>query len=250
MEETDIIELKFEGDIKPSNVKASEIADLIIAFESAIEEIIKEQFPAISEDQILVSFEEITGNSIGLKSLAHFTKYVIPAFVLVTSSFQNKNFNSIPNSSIEKLRKFTAFAKKYNCDGAFYRNGVREATFTKTTEVAYNDKGTSKGETTLYGEVQRIGGEKKPRVLIKINNDYNISFEVKKSIAIQLGSYLYKFVGINGFAQWDNNTYKILTFSADSIIETGQKSLVSTFTDLANLYSNHLTDLDSIVQYE
>lgn len=108
----------------------------------------------------------------------------------------------------------------------------------------------SKGETTLYCEILRIGGEKNPRVLIKINNDYNISFKVKKSIAIDLALYLYKFVGINGHAQWDNNTYKILTFSADSIIETSQKSLISTFKELNSLYENHLDDLDSIVKYK
>jgi hypothetical protein len=251
MESADIIELKFEGNnIRPSKVKASEVAELIIAFEEAIEEIIKENNPEISEDEVLISFEEIVDASLGLRSLAHLTKVVLPAFALVTSSFQTKNFNAIPNSSIEKLRKFTLFAKKYDCDGAFYVNGVREATFNKSTDIAYNDKGISKGETTLYGEVQRIGGEKKPRVLIKINNDYNISFEVKKSIAIELGAYLYKFVGIIGFAQWDNNTYKILTFTADSILETGQKSLSTTFKELSDYYADNLSNLDTIVEYE
>ncbi|HEY5392362.1 MAG TPA: hypothetical protein VIJ57_09630 [Hanamia sp.] len=251
METGEIIELRFEGNnIKPSKVKASEIAELIIAFEAAIQEIVKEKHPEISEDELLISFDEIKNSSIGLKSLAHQVKYVLPAFELVTASFQTNNFNSLPNSSIEKLRKFTLFAKKYACDGALYRNGIQEATFTQNTAISYNDKGTSKGETTLYGEVQRIGGEKKPRVLIKINNDYNISFEVKKSIAIELASFLYKLVGINGFAQWDNNTYKILTFTANHIITTGQKSLSATFQELSTYYEDNLNNLDSIVEYE
>lgn len=96
----------------------------------------------------------------------------------------------------------------------------------------HNKLETIKGQTTIYGEVRAAGGDKNPRATLKINDEYTISFDVKKNVAEQLAAHLYNHVGLKGTAKWDKNTYKILGFKVDSVIIIEHKSLIDTFRDL------------------
>lgn len=240
---TEIIELKFEGNnIKPSAVKASEVAELIKSFEFAIDAIVRNNHPEIKEDFVLVSFDEIKNESITIKCIAHKAKeYVLPAYITIVSAFSNNNFNELPYHSIENLRKITHFSKKYLCDGAFISKGERLANFSGDTDVSYNEANTVRGDTTLYGEVLRVGGENS-RVQIKVNNTYTISFEVKREIAIYLATKLYKEVGLKGNARWDTKTYKVIDFRAEDIVEIEPSNLNDVFKDLNKLFGDHLNN--------
>jgi len=248
---TEIIELKFDGNgIKPSKVKSSEIAELIISYENAITSIIKAEHPEINEGYIFISLEEIKEGSLSLKYLAHQAKsYVLPALFLITNSFENHNFNQIPNTAIEDLRSIIRFAKKYRCDGSFIQNGKSLATFNQDTEVSYNDAETIKGETTIYGEVQIAGGKKNPRTTIKINDEYTISFEVSKEIAKQLASQLYNEVGLIGIAKWDKRTYKVLEFRVHEVITLNNKSINDTFIELGGMLGDYINQKGDYSNY-
>ena len=247
---TEIIELKFDGnDIKPSKVKSSEIAALIVSYERAITTIIKSEHPEIDDDFVFVSFEEIKGSSISLKLIAHKAKnYVIPALFLISTAFETKNFNQIPNTSIEELRSIQRFAKKYKCDGYFIKNGERLAAFNQYTDVSYNELETIKGETTIYGEIQVAGGKINPHVHIRINDDYTISFEVEKELAKQLASQLYNDVGLTGVARWDRKSYKILDFKIDKLIILDDEKIENTFIDLGKLLGNHINNTTNYIR--
>src|SRR4028118_1337747 len=94
-----IIELKFEGNgIKPSKVKASEVAELIASFESAIVSVIKQQHAAINDTEIFISFEQIEDKSLSLKCLAHRAReYVFPALLTIAASFSNNAYSGLPS---------------------------------------------------------------------------------------------------------------------------------------------------------
>jgi hypothetical protein len=248
---TEIIELKFDGNnISPSKVKASDIAKLTISYERAIIAVIKETHPNIDEDCIVISIEEIKEGSIHLKYVAHQAlTLVIPAYITIAGCFKNNNFNNIPNSAIEELRVITAFTKNHNCDGEFIRQGVSLASFNRHTEVKYNEAEIIKGETVIYGEVQIAGGKKSARTTIKINDEYTISFEVNKEIAKQLAAQLYNTVGIQGEAEWDRKTYRILDFKAKSVIILEEKSLDETFKELGNMLGQHINRLGDYNTY-
>lgn len=249
--DSEIIELKFEGNgIKPSKVKASEIADLIRSLEDSIMSIVRSNHPELDEDYVLISFEEIKESSLSLKCRAHkAASYVIPAYMAITASFEQHNFNNLPKTSIEALRTITRFSKRHDCDGAFIRNDHRLATFNPKTEVAYRATDLIKGETTIYGEVKKAGGEV-PRVTLRINGEYSIHFEVKKEIAIQLASQLYKEVGLIGTATWDRNTYRVLDFKAKGVVNLETPTLKDTFTGLYGLLGDHLDRIEDFNSYK
>jgi len=243
------IELKFEGNnVKPSAVKASEVAELIRSFEGALEAVIRDSHPEIKEGFVLVSFDQIKHESLTIKCIAHKAKeYVLPAYLAIATSFANNNFNDLPFDSIENLRTITKFTRKYICDGSFIAEGKQLANFNTETDVSYNKDYEVRGDTTLYGEVLKAGGEN-PRVQIKINDEYTISFDVKKEIAIYLATKLYKEVGLKGNAKWNTKTYKVLDFRAESIVDIEPTNIRDSFKELNKLFGDHLKgDVSSFI---
>ncbi len=234
---TKIIELKFDGNgISPFCVKASEVAELLVSYERSLLSVIKEHHPGVGEDDLFVSFKEIVEGSLSLKYVAHKADtYVLPALQEITKAFQLQNYNHIPNHCIEDLRVLVRFTKRHNCSGYFISNGENLASFDGKTEVAYNESQIIKGETIIYGEVQAAGGKKTPRITLRINNDYLLSFEVKKETAKQLAAYLYGEVGLKGIAKWDKKSYRVLDFKVESVLVLEQKTLKETFKDISDL---------------
>ncbi|GEO02592.1 hypothetical protein AAE02nite_02560 [Adhaeribacter aerolatus] len=241
-----IIELKFEGNgIKPSKVKASEVAELIASFEGAILAVVKQQNPEVNEADVLISFEEIRDQSLSIKCLSHISKYVLPAYAVIATSFTSDQYSNLPSSSVDNLKKIAKFSKRHECEGVFIQDGERIATFNKDTEIVVKEAGTLRGDTTIYGTVLKAGGDT-PRVTLKIDDDYTVSFEVKKDIVIKLAENLYKEVGVKGNAKWDKRTYQVLEFRAESVIYIEQVTIQDTFKQLGDLLSKTLHKVDDI----
>ena len=242
MEASETIELKFEGNgVKPSTVKASEVAELIKSFEASLLSVIKRDDPTFNDALVYVSFEEIKDKCLLLKLKTHFIAAATAATVIGTS-FSQKSFDDYPQTTIEDLRELTKFAKRHDCYGEIIRAGERIAIFDKNTEVSYSEKGTVWGETTIYGEVTRAGGEN-PKTTIKINDEYTLSFDVSKDIAIKLAANLYKEVGLVGRAKWNKRSYKVLEFKASDVIILEDQPITKTFEELSNLFTKE--DLDN-----
>ena len=239
-ENTAIIELKFDvGNIKPSVVKVSAVAELIKSFEGAVEAVIRHNHPEIRHGYVFMSFDQIRHESLTIRCIAHkANEYVIPAYSTIISAFRSGNFNNLPSSSIEELRKIIRFTRKYNCDGSFISEGKQVANFNTDTDVSYSHDYVLRGETTLYGEVIKVGGDN-PRVQVKVNNEYIIGFDVKKEIAIYLAAQLYKEIGLRGIARWDKTTNRIIDFKVDSVIDVETQNLNRTFEELNHLFGDY-----------
>jgi len=242
MQNEETIGLKFEGNgITPNTVKASEIAELIKSFEASVLALAKRDNSDVNEALVNISFEEIRASSLGLWLKPH-----IPAIYLATvalaSSFNSNNFDNFSEPTLENLRVFTRFTKRHDCEGFIYSGSEKLAAFNKDTVINYSEKGTISGETTIYGDVTRVGGDK-PRATLKMNDDYSFSFEVNKEIAIQLAANLYKEVGLTGKARWDKKTYRLLEFFPNEIILLEKETISKTFKELSSLFSKE--DLDN-----
>ena len=236
-----IIELKFEGNgIKPSKVKASEVAEMLLSFEGAIMAVMKQQHASVEESEVFISFEAIQDQSISLRCLAHRAKeMVLPALLAITTSFSTGAYAELPNAAVEDLRRITKFTKRHECQGVFIDAGERLVTFDKDTEIVVAEDAFLRGDTTIYGEVLKAGGDT-PRVTLKID-DYTVSFEVRKEIAIRLAGNLYKEVGLVGNARWNRKTYKVVDFRADSLIFIEQAPLIDTFEKLGKMFGDRLS---------
>ncbi len=247
MEIIEPINLNFEGNgIKPSAVKASEIAELIKSFEASIIAIAKKQYPELNEDLVNLSLEEIKEGSLLIKTIPHIVA-VSAAVSILGSSFKNNNFDDYSEITLKNIKYIASFAKKHDCEGYIYHGKEKIASFDKNTNVRYSDKGTVSGETTIYGEVKRAGGDN-PRVSLRINGHYNFSFDAPKDITVQLAANLYKEIGLIGKARWDKYNYRILEFSPTEIIFLNEESLKESFDNMSEFFSREdLDNLDLII---
>jgi hypothetical protein len=116
----DILELKFDG-INPKDIKPGELALLIYEFEKIILSNVKSDYPAIDTSEILVCFESIKEESIGInlepniKLIGNEVKQLIVAsYLTFTTSVETKSFQNLSIDTLKSLKKLQQFSKKYN----------------------------------------------------------------------------------------------------------------------------------------
>lgn len=245
-EQDDILELKFDGGgINPAIVKPSEIAQLVDSFERAIVAVIQQYNPEINTDAVLFSFDTINNESLDLRfTLRKVNSIVVSSYLLITTSISTGDYSKLDNTAISSLRVFPKFSKKYDCIGYFNRNKETLTTFNANTDISLNKSRTIKGETTIYGQLIDAGGEK-PNVHIKINGDYILIFDTSELNAKKLAQKLYEKVGLTGLATWDADTYEILSFKLNDILDYSPGNTSKAINQLKGISSGFWDKFDT-----
>ena len=237
----DILELKFEGNqINPSNVKPSEIAELISNFEKALLASIKEDLEIDSND-ILFTFEEIANRSLDLLFKPKPYKHIPPntlnnSYRKLSKRIYESDFDSFSNEGINALKGICKFTKKHKCVGSFRLNNETLSSITPSTEITVKQPLFIKGDTTIYGELIDVGGDN-PNIHIKINEDYIIIIDTNKEVAKKLGNRLFDIIGLSGFAKWEVETSKIIEFKLSNILEYSPLGATESFKQLKGITS-------------
>ncbi len=239
--ETDILELKFEGDgINPGKVKPHEIAELIVSFEKALLSTIKQNNPEIDSESLLFTFQEVKNESIGLRFspiIQDIVKSVVLAgFLSISNSFKEGDFSHLPSTAIANLKTITKFSKKYKCHGSFKHNDEVVSSFTPHTEISTDKVKWIKQETTIYGKLVDIGGEN-PNVHIKISDDQTLIFKTSEANAKSLAPKLYEKVAVKGIAKFNPTTLEIVEFKLTDISAYSPGKTFSAIQKLRNITS-------------
>lgn len=236
----DILEIRFAGnDINPGAVKPHEIAELIIGFEKAILSDIKDRHPEIDTNELLFVFEEVKNESIGIRFLPVIVRdIIVSSFTFISTSFNTGDFSFLSNQTIDELKTFTKFSKKYNCNGQFNLNGETLSSFTPTTELLYNKNPIAEGEVTLFGRIIDSGGDN-PNVHLKISDDKKLIFPTTEALAKLLAHRLYEKVSLLGIAKWDTVTFEIKSFKVKDIIEFTPGKTLAAIRELRNITNGY-----------
>lgn len=240
VKENDILELRFFGnDVNPSNVRPSEVADLIKGFEKALLCEIKGRNPQYDTNQILFTFEQIKNESLGLAFRPKIIKdIVLTSYTAISSCFATGDFSELDNKTIKELKTLTAFSKRYNCAAEFKLKGETISSFTPQTEIQYNKNPIIKGDIKIFGRVIDAGGNN-PNVHIKLDNENELIFATTEAHAKQLAHKLYEKVNLVGNAKWDAVTYEIKEFKLTDILDFTTGKTLSAINELKNLTSGY-----------
>ena len=235
-----ILEIRFAGnEINPNAVKPHEIAELIVGFEKAILSDIKDRHPEIDTNELLVVFDEVKNESIGIRFSPKLAEdIVISSFTSISAGFSSGDFSLLSNQTISELRTFTKFSKKHNCNGEFSLNGKQLSTFTPNTELQFNKNHTAKGEIKIFGRVIDAGGDN-PNVHLKIGEEQVLIFATSEAHAKELARRLYEKVSLIGIAEWDTATSQIKKFKIKEIIDFVPGNTLNAINELRNLTSGH-----------
>lgn len=237
----DILEIRFAGnEINPHAVKPREIAELIVGFEKALLSDVKDRHPEIDTEQLLFVLDEVKNQSLGLRFQTKqlIENIIVASFTFISLSFETGDFSTLSNNTINELKTFTKFSKKYNCSGEFNLNGQTLSSFTPRTEIQLNTNPILEGEIKLFGRVLDSGG-KKPNVHLIINDDKELIFSTSEAHARELAHRLYDKVSLIGIAKWDAITYEIKSFKIKNIVDFTPGKTLSALNELRNLTNGY-----------
>ena len=213
---TEFIGLRLTG-MKPSDIRAGELAKIIISFEDMIASTVQRSRPQISKDELGVGLVKIEDKSIGLEFSTKLPELTVSAYDIITDSVAKGNFLELSGDTLQSLREIHSFIKAKNCEGElFSRNGktVLKAILLPSTEIPQHPKVTA--QTIIYGRIVRVGGVD-PRVMVEQASGKTIFCRVKdEDLARKLGERLYMWAGFDGLATLDSDSLEILEFRVES----------------------------------
>lgn len=202
---TDKLEIRFHGGgINPSAIKASEVADLIYCFEKSLLTTLHENYPELDiENYAYLSFQSIQNESLGLGFAADKGEEAfVDSYLRIVKSINENDYNNLPYAAIENLKIISKFSKKHNCNCDYIHNSIKKAEITTASVIDVNRNSIIKGETTIYGKIERVGGAE-PRIVFKDHTGNKIYFEVTREVAKTLATKLYEEIALIGVATWD-----------------------------------------------
>ncbi|MBF0241006.1 MAG: hypothetical protein HQK64_00820 [Desulfamplus sp.] len=238
------------GGIKPANVRSKDIAEVIASVEDMIASVVIRDNPELKKENIIIGLSGIYDCCINMTFQANLKPLTIPAINEIINSITNKVYQHLPFSSLESIRKISKFTYNYNCEAKIKTNDGKkalEAVINPETRIPITNASVLTGETTLYGEIKKAGGEE-PKIQFKPNNDKIISCRATKELTKKAGSLLYTQVALEGIAQWDTETLDIKDFTISEITEHEQLSPIPSFKELADAigdWADGITDVNS-----
>ena len=244
------IEVSFSGeDIKPDSVKASDIADILKAVEDMVEAQVFRDHPEIDKETVVVGLVGVKSSSLDLQFSSTIPELALAAFQDTGQAIRDRDFSRLPSSSFDALALVVSFTRKRQCTADFIiLNGKRDVIATITPDIELERKPLLTGETTIYGQVVRVGG-RKPRVMVEMVDGRTIFCAANVDIARTLGGRLYQVVGLAGIAEWDSKTLTMDTFAIKAILPYEATSFKQAMAELAELTSSYYAEITDVPGY-
>lgn len=241
------VEVLLRGDgISPGKLRSKEIAEIIESVEDMIASTVVQDHPELKKESIIIGLRGVREGSIGLEFSPNLEELTLPATYRITRSIVQDDFTSLSNNTLTSLRKLSAFTRRHNCRAEFSTlNGKIEALAVVTPETKIPERYSISGETSLYGEITRVGGAE-PKIQFKTLEGEIIYCSTDREIARKAGTKLYNRVEIQGVAEWNSETLKIETFHVTDISDYEEIRLSEAFEELSDLIGNSLDYIDNV----
>ena len=245
-----VIEVSFTGEgIRPDNVKASDVADILKAIETMVEAHVLRDHPKIEKETVVVGLVSIKSSSLDLQFSSTIPTLAIAAFQDTGQAIRDKDFSRLPSGSFGALDLVVSFTRKRQCVADFIiLDGKKDVIATITPDTTVERKPLLTGETTIYGQVVRVGG-RTPRVMIEMVDGSTIFCDANIDIARTLGGRLYQVVGLAGIAEWDSKTLAMDTFTIKAILPYEATSFKEAMAELAEMTKSYYADITDVPKY-
>ncbi|MEM9214631.1 MAG: hypothetical protein AAGD25_09820 [Cyanobacteria bacterium P01_F01_bin.150] len=238
-------------DMQPGNIRSKEIAEVIESIEDAIAATVISKNPEFRKEDIRIGLKRIHEGSIDLEFSPNRLELTLPATQKIAKSIRDNNFSDIPHASISSLKKISAFTRRHQCNAELATcNGMIESLAILTPDTEIPDTHSISGETTLYGEIMRVGGAE-PKIQFRTLSGQIIYCSASKDVVKRAGMKLYTEVGLNGTAAWNSETLEIDTFHVTGISDYQEGSLVEAFEAFRATVQDsfdHVEDVDQLVR--
>jgi len=234
--------------MKPTALKASEVAELISAYENALLRVIERDNPEVNTDNILISLVDIQENSSHYKFMPSVKPIVFAAAFSINTTIANKSFSELPYKTVESLSEIWKFTKKKNCQSEFTGKSIPNAIIAPESPIQITKDFFFEGETTIYGRVERVGGAM-PKVRIRLDNDQVLFLDIDEVLAKKLANRLYESIALKGLAKWRKYDYSIEDFKIEEIQHYEEGKIADAMSDLKNTIGTYWDSIGNVDEY-
>ena len=219
-------------EVRPHLLPTSDLAALRVAAEQTVAAIAAREHPDLAET-LVVGLSEIKDQSVGFAFTSNYEAIVRSAYRELIAAVENRLFRSLPARSIEGLRTLTQFARERQGHTQFW-NGTSSGPLLDLAPdyaVEVPPPEYQRGETVLYGKIERVGGVR-PRVRLRVSSREIVYGDITEDQGRILGSKLYSEIALRGHATWDAHDGSIVYFRVEDILPYQRSSAKSAFEEL------------------
>lgn len=237
-----------EKDISPEKLSAKELAEFLLAFEKTIFLTARKSDPLINRETFLFGLTQINKGSVELSFQYSHPELVNQAINNVAKSINTQQLRLLPKESYEALTETIKVLDRLNSTATFAfgdESGTPTLVLDSESFLLEPKETLVTGESTLYGQLVRLGGRNEISADIKpLDDGQLIHCRLTQELARELSPKLYSDVGVNGIATWDINTYDIKNFTITEILPYEGTDIVNAMKNLAQALGQHYKDID------
>jgi len=105
-----------------------------------------------------------------------------------------------------------------------------------------------KGETVIYGQLQRVGG-KQPKIRLETDDGIHLYINVDESTAKELAKHLYTTIGVQGIATWRRDNREICQFKFEKFSSIKDGTLSDKLNELKGKIKDYWVNIDNPSEY-
>lgn len=244
------IGIRFIG-MKPSDIRATELAKIITAFEDMIASTVNRNRQEIPKKELGIGLVFIDEKSVGLKFSTKLPELTIPAYNEITKSISSDKFLQLSSETLKHLREIHNFVKARNSEAEMLiHNGKITVNAILFPKIEIPEHPKIKTQIVIYAKIIRVGGSK-PHVTIELPSENSLTCQVKdEALARKIGQRLYTFAGLQGNATLDSDNLDVLEFRVEKLNDyEGRLSLKDTIAQLSSMSGKYYADVNDVEAY-
>lgn len=240
------VEVKIPG-VLPETIPARELAEMLVALETAIVGAMGLTPDEQLAEPPVVSLVGIRRGSTSLQLLK--SPRVLRAYTRLATAVAERDVGSLPPRAREGTRLLARVVERRGIEVQFRDPLQRRrviGVIRPDTDLFAASTAPLKGETTLYGKVERVGGAT-PRLRLQIEDGRTISCDISRALAKELGKRLYEWVGVAGTAEWNPVDLTVESFRVERVLAFQDPHPTEAFERLSEELAGAWDDVDDVV---
>jgi len=239
------IRLTGEG-VRPHLIPASDLAELMVAAEQTVLAIAIREHPDEAEN-LVVGLSQIKDESIGFAFACNRPEIALSAYTELVTATSNRLFRSLPGRSLEGLRTLTGYSRQHQGRTQFWNGSGVSPLLDLPSDFAVEVPAPEyqRGETVIYGKVERVGGVR-PRVRLRVSDREIVYGDVTEEQSRELGSKLYSQTALRGQATWDAQDGTVVYFRVEEILHYQRSKISSAFAELREAAGGAFDQVDDV----
>lgn len=236
-------------DIAPDDLSIGLLAEVLHHSYAAIVAQAREEDPDVPDDDLKVSLVQVKSGSTGLR--LHAPERAAAVIYLIAAAVQRAAVAQLASKAAHEIEGLQALSTRLATPIELRagQEGTRLlAAIAPDTSVQGNRLRVS-GGTDIYGTLLRVGGVS-PRAFVELDDGRRISCALQsRQLARRLAPLLYTIVGLRGTATWFANTWELVTFSAQDVIECANGDVTDSIRALRAVTGKHWDAIDDVDAY-